>query len=44
MTHDTGYKLLFAHPAMVRDLLRDWVPGEWLAEADLSTLERISAS
>ncbi len=44
MTHDTGYKRLFAHPEMVRDLLRDWVPGEWLAEADFSTLERINAS
>jgi len=44
MAHDTGYKLLLAHPEMVRDLLRDWVPGEWLAEADFSTLERINAS
>ena len=29
---------------MVRDLLRDWVPGEWIAEADFSTLERINGS
>mgnify|MGYP000975437520 CR=1 FL=1 len=42
--HDTGYKLLFGHPEMVRDLLQDWVPGEWLAEADFSTLERINSS
>jgi hypothetical protein len=24
--HDSEYKLLFSHPEMVRDLLRDWVP------------------
>ncbi|WP_287639740.1 Rpn family recombination-promoting nuclease/putative transposase [Accumulibacter sp.] len=42
--HDSDYKLLFAHPEMVRDLIRDWVPGDWVAEADFSTLERINAS
>ena len=42
--HDSGYKLLFSHPEMVRDLLRDWVPGEWVHEADFSTLERVNAS
>ncbi len=42
--HDSGYKLLFAHPEMVRDLLRDWVPGEWIAEADFATLERVNGS
>jgi predicted transposase/invertase (TIGR01784 family) len=43
-THDSDYKLLFSHPEMVRDLLRDWVPGEWIAEADFSTLERVNGS
>jgi predicted transposase YdaD len=42
--HDSGYKLLFSHPEMVRDLLRDWVPGYWITEADFSTLERINGS
>jgi hypothetical protein len=28
--HDTGYKQLFSHPKMVRDLLTDYVPGPWL--------------
>ena len=42
--HDTGYKLLFAHPEMVRDLLIGYVPGEWIAGADFATLERINAS
>jgi hypothetical protein len=30
--NDSGYKLLFAHPRMIRELLRDWVPGEWINE------------
>lgn len=42
--HDTGYKRLFGRPERVRDPLQDWVPGEWLAEADFSTLERINSS
>lgn len=42
--HDTGYKLLFSHPEMVHDLLTGYVPGEWIAEADFATLERINAS
>lgn len=42
--NDTGYKLLFAHPEMVRDLLVGYVPGAWVAEADFSTLERVNAS
>ena len=25
--HDTGYKLLFSHPEMVRDLLTGYMPG-----------------
>ena len=44
-THDSGYKLLYSHAAMVRDLLRGFVPGAWVQEAlDLSTLERCSGS
>ena len=42
--HDSGYKSLFSHPEMVRDLLRDYVPGEWVREADFSTLERVNGS
>jgi hypothetical protein len=42
--HDTGYKLLFAHPEMVRDLLTGYVHGEWIENADFSTLEHINAS
>ena len=43
-THDSGYKLLYAHVAMVRDLLTGFVPGDWVRSLDLSTLERCSGS
>jgi len=26
--HDTGYRLLFSHPEMVRDLLIGYMPGD----------------
>jgi len=42
--HDNGYKLLFSHPEMVRDLLRGFVNEPWLAELDLETLEKVSGS
>ncbi|HET6629820.1 MAG TPA: transposase, partial [Woeseiaceae bacterium] len=32
--HDHSYKLLFSHPAMVRDLLQGFVNADWLAELD----------
>jgi len=44
MDHDTGYKLLFSHPEMIRDLLLGYVPGEWVQDADFSTLEHINGS
>ena len=37
---DAAYKLLFSFPEMVRDLLVGFVPWDWVAELDLSTLER----
>ena len=43
-SHDTGYKMLFSHPEMVRDLLTQYVPGPWLEHADFSSLERVNAS
>ena len=42
--HDTGYKLLFSHPEMVRDLLTGFVQGEWLKDADFSTLTLVNGS
>lgn len=44
MNHDTGYRLLFRHNAMMRDLLKLFVGGEWLADADFSTLCRVNAN
>jgi predicted transposase/invertase (TIGR01784 family) len=42
--HDNGYKLLFSHPEMVRDLLEGFVAEEWVYDLDFSTLERFPAS
>lgn len=42
-THDSGYKLLYSHAAMVRDLLSGFVPGHLGASArphDLGALQR----
>lgn len=42
--HDNGYKNLFSHPEMVRDLLTGFVHEPWVAELDFSTLEKVSGS
>ena len=42
--HDTGYKLLFSSPEMVGDLLRGFVPHEWVKEADFASLRRVNGS
>ncbi|HEY2289318.1 MAG TPA: Rpn family recombination-promoting nuclease/putative transposase, partial [Thermoanaerobaculia bacterium] len=39
--HDGGYRLLFSHPEMVADLLRDLIPEDWVRDIDLSTLEQV---
>jgi hypothetical protein len=44
VVHDHSYKLLFAHPQMVRDLLEGFVGGDWLRAVDFSTLERVADS
>ena len=38
-SHDTGYKLLFSNPLIVRDLVQGFVDDPWLQELDFSTLE-----
>ncbi|MCS6785693.1 MAG: Rpn family recombination-promoting nuclease/putative transposase [Thiobacillaceae bacterium] len=43
-SHDTGYKLLFAHPQVVEDLLRGFIAEDWVGELDFSTLQRVNAS
>ncbi len=42
--HDSGYKGLFSEPRMVEDLLRGFVPGEWVGRLAFSTLEKASTS
>lgn len=42
--HDNSYKRLFAEPAMVRDLLTEFVQEEWVDQLDLDTLEKVSGS
>jgi len=42
--NDSGYKLLFSDPAMVRDLLLGFVREDWVEHLDFDSLERISGS
>lgn len=42
--HDSSYKLLYSHVAMVSDLLQGFIPGAWVDELDLPTLEKCNGS
>lgn len=42
--HDAGYKLLFSHPALVKDLLTGFVKQDWVWEIDFATLEPVNIS
>jgi hypothetical protein len=42
--HDHGYKLVFSHPEVVRDLLLGFVREDWVRELDFDTLERVGGS
>jgi predicted transposase YdaD len=37
--HDSGYKRLFSHPEMIRDLLVGFVHEPWIADLDFASLE-----
>ncbi|MBF0626332.1 MAG: Rpn family recombination-promoting nuclease/putative transposase, partial [Magnetococcales bacterium] len=41
---DSGYKRIFSHPEMVRDLLVGFVKEEWIGQLDFTTLERVGGS
>lgn len=41
--HDHGYKLLFGHAEMVRDLLVGFVDEPWVNDLQFDTLQRVSA-
>ena len=38
--HDPGYKRLFSHPEMIRDLLIGFVREDWIHNLDFATLEK----
>ena len=38
--HDPGYKRLFSHPEMIRDLLIGFVREDWISRLDFATLEK----
>ena len=40
--HDHCYKLLFSQQVLVRDLLRGFVPEDWVGQLDFDTLEKVS--
>ena len=42
--NDHGYKQLFSHPEMVRDLLRNFLSFDWVQDLDFSTLEKLNNS
>ncbi len=42
--YDHGYKLLFSHPEMVKDLLLGFVREDWISQLDMDTLEKVNAS
>ena len=41
---DNSYKHIFSHPEMVRDLIRGFVPEDWVKQLDFSTLEKAGGS
>lgn len=40
--HDKSHRLLFSHPAMIIELIRRFVGGEWIDRLDFSTLVKAS--
>jgi len=44
LSADSGSKLLFSFPEMVRDLLVGYAPGNWVKSADFSSLIHVNSS
>jgi putative YhgA-like transposase len=42
--HDPGYKAIFSHETMVKELLRGFIREDWIERLDFSTLERLGNS
>ncbi len=43
MNYDGSYHKLFSYPAMIEDLIKNFVAEDWVAQLDFSTLERVNA-
>lgn len=43
-SHDNSYKQLFSFPLVVRDFLTGYVNEPWVAELELTSLERVNGS
>ena len=43
-SHDLGYKELFSHPELIRELLESFVDLPFVKELDYSSLERVDKS
>ncbi len=41
--HDALYHRLFSQPAMVAQLLREFVAEPWVADLDLDAMQRVNA-
>ena len=41
--HDSSYHLLFSHPDLVEDLVRNFVPEEWVQHLDFTGMQRVNA-
>ena len=42
--HDRSYRLLFAKPRLIEELVRGFFGQDWIERLDFSTLERVNAS
>ena len=42
--HDSGYKRLFSHRTLFRDLVQTFVEGDWVARLDFARAERVDKS
>jgi len=41
--HDSGYHLLFSHPELAEDLLRNFVSEDWIGQLDFTNMECVNA-
>ncbi|MDR1083664.1 MAG: Rpn family recombination-promoting nuclease/putative transposase [Deltaproteobacteria bacterium] len=44
LKYDSAYKKLFSHPEMIKSLILDYVPEEWVNYIDFDSLEKQNGS